>query len=74
MIKISGLWIHTSAKGEKYFTGDAGSFRVVIMKNTYKKEGSNEPDYTLYFDEKKKKAEATTADADPLADDGDVVQ
>jgi len=55
MLKLTGLWLNVSGKGEKYFTGNLGNARVVIMKNTFKVEGSNEPDYTLYLDEPRKK-------------------
>lgn len=57
MLKLTGLWKNISTKGEEYFTGSMGSARIVIMKNTFKKEGSNEPDFTLYVTEPKPKAE-----------------
>jgi len=55
MIKASGLWLNKDSKGASYFSGSMGAMRVVIFKNTFKKEGSNEPDYEMYFDEQKKK-------------------
>jgi len=55
MIEASGLWLGESKDGKKYFSGSLGNVRVVIFKNTFKKEGSNEPDYKMYFDEQKKK-------------------
>ena len=55
MIEASGLWLNESKDGTKYFSGSMGHLRVVIFKNTFKKEGSNEPDYKMYFDEQVKK-------------------
>ena len=55
MLKASGLWLNEDSKGQKYFSGNLGQIRVVIFKNTFKKEGSNEPDYQMYFDEQAKK-------------------
>jgi hypothetical protein len=55
MIKAGGLWLHTDKDGSKYFSGSLGNVRVVIFKNYFKEEGSNEPDYNMYFDEQKKK-------------------
>lgn len=55
MIKVSGLWLNIDKEGNKYFSGGLGNIRVVIFKNTFKEEGSNEPDYNMYFDENKKK-------------------
>ena len=54
MLKATGLWLNTDGKGEKYFAGSLGGVRVVIFKNTFKEEGTNEPDYTMYFAENKK--------------------
>ena len=71
MIKASGLWINKDSKGAAYFSGSMGSMRVVMFKNTFKKEGSNEPDYEMYFDEQKKKdtQEATPKVKNSLDDD-----
>jgi hypothetical protein len=71
MIKASGLWLNKSDKGVSFFRGNLGGVRVVIFKNTFKKEGSNEPDYEMYFDEQKKKdtQEATPKVKNPLDDD-----
>ena len=55
MIKATGLWLNDSKNGEKYFSGNLGSLRVVILKNTLKEAGSKEPDWNMYFDENKPK-------------------
>ena len=55
MIQLCGLWLNTSKEGKSYFSGNIGNARIVIFKNTFKEEGSKEPDYKLYIDEGKKK-------------------
>lgn len=69
MIKISGLWLNTSPKGEKFFTGNFGTARIVIFKNGFKEEGAKDPDYFLYIDEQTKKDKPTIDTKDPFADD-----
>lgn len=64
MLKVTGLWVNEGANGQKYFSGNMGSVRVVIFKNTFKGESSNEPDYILYFDEQKKKEVPKISDDD----------
>lgn len=46
-IKISGLWLNESSKGEKYFSGYLGNARIMIFKNKSKKE-DNHPDYNMF--------------------------
>lgn len=55
MLKVTGLWLNEGKDKQKYFSGNLGNIRIVIFKNTFKKEGSNEPDYQMYFDEQAKK-------------------
>lgn len=59
MIKLSGLWLNKMPSGELYMAGSLGNSRVIVFKNTFKKPGSKEPDYTLYLDEQKKKEQLT---------------
>ena len=65
------MWLNKSDKGVSFFSGTMGSMRVIIFKNTFKKEGSNEPDYEMYFEEQKKKdtQEGTPKVKNPLDDD-----
>lgn len=65
MIKVSGLWLNDSPKG-KYLSGSIGGIKILVFKNTFKKEGSKEPDYEMYFDEYKKKE--TTVEQDLKGD------
>ena len=45
---IGGLWINTSAKGDEYLSGDIEGRKVIIFKNTWKKEGEKTPDWRIY--------------------------
>ena len=69
MIEASGLWLNESKDGTKYFSGSMGHLRVVIFKNIFKKEGSNEPDYKMYFDGQAKKSPKEDTKTSPLDDD-----
>jgi len=62
MIKISGLWLNKTSEGETYMAGTSGQVRIIILKNSFKKEGSKEPDYNLYFDEQRKKEQLSLDD------------
>ncbi|UOF80635.1 hypothetical protein [Caudoviricetes sp.] len=67
MIEISGLWQHESKDGKtKYITGNFGKARILIFKNNFKNEGSNEPDYIFYLEEALKKNEIPV---NPVNDD-----
>lgn len=59
MIELSGLWLNESKDGQKYFSGSLGRARLIIFKNTFKKE-EKEPDYLLYIDERTKKEATST--------------
>jgi hypothetical protein len=51
--KVGALWLKTSKDGKrKYFSGviNAGIFgdiQISILKNTFKEEDSNQPDYNI---------------------------
>ena len=58
LLKLGGLWISKDKNGNEYFSGDyTNNSKILIYKNTFKKEGSNEPDYNFYAAPKKKKEE-----------------
>lgn len=59
MLKVTGLWLNEDKNKNKYFSGSMGGVRIIIMKNTFKEEGSNEPDYNMYFEENKPKVKET---------------
>lgn len=49
------LWIKKSKTGNNFLTGvvktkSGEEVKVIIFKNKYKTEGSNQPDYRVYFD------------------------
>jgi len=57
-IKLSGLWSNQTQSGDSYLSGSLGSAKLLIFKNTFKEEGSNQPDYNLYLAPVEKKEEA----------------
>ena len=57
-ITLSGLWLNKTQNGDSYFSGSLGSAKLLIFKNTFKEEGSNQPDYNLYLAPIEKKEEA----------------
>lgn len=64
--ELGALWIKTGAKGE-YLTGTINGQPVVVFRNTYKTEGSNQPDWRVL----KSKPKGERAPANDVAS-GDV--
>lgn len=64
MVKITGMWKNTDKNGSVYLVSGAGQCNYVMLKNTFKKEESNEPDYNLYISEKRKPVEVEIEDDD----------
>lgn len=55
--EAGAFWIKTSKTGTQFLTGKIKSksgeeISVMVFKNKYKEEGSNKPDYRVYFDNK----------------------
>jgi uncharacterized protein (DUF736 family) len=53
--EAGAFWIKTSKSGVQFLTGKVKSksgeeISVMVFKNKYKTEGSNQPDYRIYFD------------------------
>ena len=48
MLKASGLWAKTSAKGGLYLTGRLGGVKVLILANR-DRQNDNDPSHILYF-------------------------
>jgi len=53
--EAGAFWIKTSKTGTQFLTGKVKSksgeeISVIVFKNKYKTEGSNQPDYRIYFD------------------------
>ena len=57
LTKLTGIWVNRDSTGKVYLNGYLGNARVVILKNDFKKEESNEPDYNLYVDQAAQKQE-----------------
>ena len=56
LVSLCGLWKNSSEKGD-YLSGTLGGARVVVFKNTYKKEPKH-PDYQMYVSKRKKRGDA----------------
>jgi uncharacterized protein (DUF736 family) len=55
--EAGAFWIKKSKTGNQFLTGKIKSksgeeINVIVFKNKYKTEGSNQPDYRIYFDNK----------------------
>jgi uncharacterized protein (DUF736 family) len=53
--EAGAFWMKTSKTGTQFLTGRIKSksgeeINVIVFKNKYKTEGSNQPDYRIYFD------------------------
>jgi len=46
MVPVTGLWQHTTQKGDTFLSGNLGNASVFVFKNSFKKE-PNQPDYQL---------------------------
>jgi uncharacterized protein (DUF736 family) len=55
--EAGAFWIKSSKTGTQFLTGKVKSksgeeISVIVFKNKYKTEGSNQPDYRIYYDTK----------------------
>jgi len=65
LVKLTGLWL---SKEGKSLSGSCGQARFLVLKNTFKTEGSKEPDYELFVGQnEKKEAPAAPEQPDSLA-------
>ena len=67
--KIGALWLQKDKNGNTYMSGNVGDTKVVIFKNTYKKEDKH-PDYVVY--EKTAKKEEPKYNRQPGDDTEDI--
>lgn len=63
--EAGAFWIKTSKTGTQFLTGKVKSksgeeISVMVFKNKYKTEGSNQPDYRVYFDNGPQKINSST--------------
>lgn len=53
--KMGAAWVKTSKKGDKFFSGqfeiEGVKTQFVMFKNSYKEEGSKQPDWVMYKSE-----------------------
>lgn len=62
--EAGAFWIKKSKTGNQFLTGKVKSksgeeISVMVFKNKYKTEGSNQPDYRVYFDNGPQKTNAS---------------
>jgi uncharacterized protein (DUF736 family) len=70
--EAGAFWIKTSKTGTQFLTGKVKSksgeeISVMVFKNKYKTEGSNQPDYRIYFDNGPMKNNASNVEAAPAS-------
>lgn len=66
--EAGAFWARQSKSGNSFLSGSfktatGEEVKVMIFKNSYKTEGSNQPDYRAYFDTSSPQAESKTAQA-----------
>lgn len=60
MIKLTGLWKQKDKEGKGYLAGTINPIsKLMVLPNTYKKEGDKSPDYFVYLTQNEKKADTT---------------
>lgn len=60
-VKLTGLWKNKSKDGSTHLRGVVNAITaIVVLPNTYKKEGDKSPDYFLYLTPKAKDKEQTS--------------
>jgi uncharacterized protein (DUF736 family) len=69
--EAGAFWIKKSKTGNQFLTGKVKSksgeeISVMVFKNKYKTEGSNQPDYRIYYDNGMPKNNQTSQDEPSL--------
>jgi len=65
LIRVMGLWEGVNKRGQKYLSGNLNqSTRVMIFRNSFKTEGSREPDYILYVSQSQPRQGGPSAGGD----------
>jgi uncharacterized protein (DUF736 family) len=67
--EAGAFWIKTSKTGNQFLTGKIKSksgeeISVMVFKNKYKSEGSNQPDYRIYFDNGPQKVNSSVSNTE----------
>ena len=67
LLKLGGLWKNTDKNGNEYLSGNfTYGTRLLIMKNSYKKEKGKDPDFIAYLAPKENKEDKDTSGSDPV--------
>jgi len=71
LTKITGLWKHKDKNGRTYLSGNLTPVAgIMIMKNDFKGENGNGPDYWFYVRQNQKKKVPSTGEQDDFEEDG----
>ena len=51
LVKLGAAWVNTAQNGSKFLSTDLyfNGRRVILLRNSYKKPGSQEPDYNIFL-------------------------
>ncbi len=67
-IKLGGLWQHTTKTGVTFLSGDFTFGSQIQVWPNKKRDGKNDPDFTVYLSEKVKKDRAVEVNMDAMND------
>jgi uncharacterized protein (DUF736 family) len=70
--EAGAFWVKTSKTGTQFLTGKVKSksgeeISVMVFKNKYKTEGSNQPDYRIYYDNNQNKNNVPSSKSEEVA-------
>ena len=68
-VEITGLWTGEDKNGNPKMSGGRGGAIYHVLKNTFKKPDSNEPDYRLMISNKPKPEGGYSSQSDQGGDD-----
>ncbi len=59
MVKLTGLWKEKGEDGKTYLTGSLNPIsKLLVLPNSFKKDGDTSPDYFLYLTQNEKKPDS----------------
>ena len=65
MVKLTGLWKSKDKEGKTFLSGTLNPIsKLLVLPNSYKKDGDKSPDYFVYLAQNEKKSDAPQAQND----------
>ena len=62
MIKLTGLWKQKDKEGKSFLMGTLNPIaKLLVLPNSYKKEGDKSPDYFIYMAQNEKKQQSASS-------------